>query len=262
MALQLNPELSEPYSTLGLVALYYDWDWPAAERHFTRAIALDPNNAEAHNRYASALIWFERFDDALREMMRARELDPLSVRINMNVGVVLYWARRYDEAIQEAVRDFALDPNFFGTHQMLGWAYVQTGATEQAIAEFKKAIDLGGGSQVETDLAHAYAVSGRVREANVLLHQIIDNAGRRYVSSFDIAVVYVGLGNRDQAFAWLEKAYDERTRPLLGMKANPKLDLLRSDPRFASLMQRMKVFDAARARSDAIVRPELGGAQR
>ena len=244
-AVELNPELSEPYSALGLVSLYYDWDWPASQRHFIRAIRLDPDNAEARNRYALALAWFEP-DEALREIVRAREVDPLSVRINMNVGLVLYFARRYDAAIQELVRTLALDPNFFQTHQTLGWAYVQTNAFDKAIAEFKKALDLGAGSQVEADLAHVYAVSGHVDEAKALLHQIIDNAGRRYVSSFDIALVYAGLGDRDQAFAWLDKAYDERTRPILSLKVHPRLDPLRSDSRFAALIRRMTVLGPAR----------------
>jgi serine/threonine protein kinase/TolB-like protein/Tfp pilus assembly protein PilF len=241
-AIALDPNLSEPHSALGLVSLYYDWDWPAAERHFTHAIRLDPTNAEAHSRYSIALMWFARFDESLREIERARELDPLSVRISQNVGAALYWARRYNEAIQELGRALALDPNFFQTHQALGWAYVQTGAYEQAIGEFKKALDLGGGSQVDTDLAHAYAVSGHTAEANALLRQILDNAGRRYVASVDVAVVYAGLGNHDQAFAWLERAYVERSRPILNLKVNPRLDGLRSDPRFASLIQRVKAF--------------------
>jgi serine/threonine-protein kinase len=245
-AVELNPELSEPYSALGLVSLYYDWDWPASERHFIRAIRLDPDNAEARNRYALALAWFERPDEALREIVRARQVDPLSVRININVGWVLYFARRYDAAIKELVGALALDPNFFQTHQTLGWAYVQTNAFDKAIAEFKKALDLGAGSQVEADLAHVYAVSGHADEAKALLYQIIDNAGRRYVSSFDIAVVYAGLGDRDQAFAWLDKAYHERTRPILSLKVHPRLDPLRSDPRFAALVRRVTVLGPAR----------------
>jgi eukaryotic-like serine/threonine-protein kinase len=243
-ALELNPDLSEAYSTLAMVSLYYDWDWRAAESHLNRAIQLNPDDAEAHNRYAVELVWVERFDEAVREILRARELDPLSRRMNMNVGWVLHFARQYDQSIQELNRAVALDPNFFQTHQTLGWSYVQTGTYDQAIAEYKRALELGGSSQVETDLAHAYAVSGRTREANALLRQIIDRTAGDYVSPFDVAIVYVGLGDRDQAFAWLEKAYQERTRPMLSLKVNPRLDPLRSDPRFVALVRRMRVFDA------------------
>lgn len=178
----------------------------------------------------------------------------------MNVGLVQYWARRYNEAIQEFGRAVALDPNFFQTYQSLGWAHVQTSAYDQAIAELKKAIDLGGGTQIETDLAHAYAVSGHAREAVALLNQILDR--RTYVSAFDVALVYAGLGDRDRAFGWLERACDERTRPILSLHINPKLDGLRSDPRFAALMRRVRVFDAEGASPDGALRTQPAAVSR
>ena len=241
-ALELDPELSEAYSALGLVSLYHDWDWPAAEREFRRAIQFKPDNAEAHNRYALALAWFERFDEALDEIKLAADLDPLLPRMKVNASQILYHARRYDQAIEEVRRGLALDPNFFQAHQQLGSVLVQTSVYEAAIAEFKKAMDLGGGSQVQADLAHAYAVSGQPAEARKILDQLIEHSPDTYISPFDIAVVYAGLGDRGQAFAWLDKAYDERTRTMLGLKVNPRLDPLRSDPRFATLIRRTKVF--------------------
>jgi len=242
-ALSLDPALSEPHATLALVSLYHDWDWTAAEREFTRAIQLKPDNAEAHMRYALALVWFERFDEALREIGRARELNPLERRINVNVGQILYYGRRYDEATEGFRRALMLDPNFWQIHQMLGWAYVQTRAYDEAIAEFKRAIDLGGISQVEADLAHAYAVSGQAREARTILSDLKDRSTSTYISPLDIAVVYTGLGDHDEAFAWLEKAYDERTRPMLSLNVNPRFDPLRSDPRFTALMRRVGMFN-------------------
>ncbi len=241
-ARELNPSLSEAHMALAAVSLYHDWDWVAGERAFRRAIQLKPDNAEARMRYALALAWFERFDEALHEIGQARELDPLLRRVNLNTGIILYFARRYDEAIAESRRALALDPNFFQHHQMPGWAYVQARAYKDAIAAFKKALELGGGSSVEADLAHAYAVSGQTREAQKILNDLEDRSKRMYISPFDIAVVYVGLGDRDQAFAWLEKAYDERTRTMLSLKVNPRLDPLRSDPRLAALMRRVGVF--------------------
>jgi tetratricopeptide (TPR) repeat protein len=243
-ALELDPELSEAHSALAMVSLYLDWDWTAAEREFKRAIALNPGDATAHLRYALALPWFERFDEALREIARAREIDPVSPLINAGEGLILYFARRYDQAMEDLRRGVALEPNYFHNYQTLGGVYVQTRAYDDAIAAYKKAIDLGASSQVETDLAHAYAVSGQTAEARKLLGQLIQRSTQTYFSPFDIAVVYVGLGDRDQAFEWLEKAYDERTRPMLSLKVNPRLDPLRSDPRFVALMRRMKVFDA------------------
>jgi TolB-like protein/DNA-binding winged helix-turn-helix (wHTH) protein/Tfp pilus assembly protein PilF len=241
-ALKLDPQLSEAYSTLGLVSLYHDWDWPAAERAFRRAIQLKPDNAEAHNRYALALAWFERFDEALDEIRRAADLNPLLPRMKVNASQILYHARRYDEAIEEARKGLTLDSNFFQAHQQLGWVFVQTRAYDSAIAEFRKAMDLGASSQVEADLAHAYAVSGQTAEARKILGELIERSTHAYISPFDIAVVYAGLGDHEQAFAWLEKAYDEQARPMLGLKVNPRLDPLRSDPRFIALVRRMKVF--------------------
>lgn len=193
-------------------------------------------------KYALALVWFERFDEALGEIMRARELDPVDRRINANVGQILYYARRYEQAIEEYRRALAVDPNYYQPHHQIGWVYVQTRAYTEALAEYKKGMELGSNSQVEADLAHAYAVSGQTREARKILDDLVDRSTRTYISPFDIAVIYAGLGDRDEAFAWLEKAYDERTRTMLSLKVNPRLDPLRADPRFADLMRRVGVF--------------------
>ena len=145
--------------------------------------------------------------------------------------------------IRELETARALDPNFYQIRNVLGITYVLARAYDKAVAEFQKAID-SGNPEVTANLAHAYAVSGRTREARHTLADLLDRSKKTYVSPFDIAIVYTGLGDHDQAFAWLDKAYDERTRPMLSLKVNPRLDPLRSDPRFAILMQRMRVFDA------------------
>jgi TolB-like protein/lipoprotein NlpI len=242
-ALELNPELSEAHSALAMVSLYHDWDWAAAERSFTRAISLNPDDATAHQRYALALAWFERFEQALREIARASELDPVSPVFSSNVGQIRYFARQYDQAIRELETARALYPNFYQIRNGLGITYVQARAYDKAFAEFQKAVD-SGNPEVNANLAHAYAVSGQTRAARQALADLLDRSRETYVSPFDIAIVYVGLRDHDQAFAWLDKAYDERVRPMLSLKVNPRLDPLRSDPRFAILMQRMRVFDA------------------
>jgi TolB-like protein/tetratricopeptide (TPR) repeat protein len=242
-ALELDSGLSEAHSALAMVSLYLDWDWTAAEGQFKRAIVLNPSDATAHLRYALALPWFERFDEALREIARAREVDPVSPLIYANEGQILHFARRYDEAITHFRRGLVSEPTFFLNYQALGSVYVATRAYDDGIAAYKRAIDLGASSQVQADLAHAYAVSGRTADATRLVEQLIERSTRTYISPFDIAVVYAGLGDHDKAFAWLDKAYDERTRPMLGLRINSRLDPLRSDPRFAVLMHRMKVFD-------------------
>jgi serine/threonine protein kinase/tetratricopeptide (TPR) repeat protein len=240
-ALKLEPELSEAYSALAMVSLYHDWDWGAAEGEFKRAISLNPEDATARQRYALALAWFERFEEALREIARARELDPVSPLFSSNVGQILYFAGRYGQAIQELEKALAVHPGFYQLRNGLGITYVLTGAYDRAIAEFQRAIG-SGNPEVEANLAHAYAVSRRPAEARKTLDQLLVRSSRSYVSPFDVAVVYAGLGDRDQAFAWLEKAFDERPRTMLSLKINRRLDPLRSDPRFADLVRRVRVF--------------------
>src|SRR5262245_8204323 len=241
-ALNIDSGLSEAHSALAAVSLYHDWDWGAAEDEFKRAISLNPDDSVAHQRYALALAWFERFEEAHREIARAIELEPVSPLFSTNVGQILNFARRYDEAIQELEKGLALDPNFYQIRNVLGITYVLTGAFDKAISEFQKALD-SGNPEVEANLAHAHAVSRRTTEARKILDQLIARSTRTYVSPFDIAVVYAGLGDRDQAFVWLEKAFGDRARPMLGLKVNPRLYPLRSDPRFISLMRRMRVFE-------------------
>jgi serine/threonine protein kinase/tetratricopeptide (TPR) repeat protein len=243
-ALELDPTLAEAHSALAMVSLYDEWNWPAAEIAFKRALALNPDDGTTHLRYALALPYFERFDDALREIARARQADPLSPVIGANVGKILHLARRYDQAIEEHRKALELDPNFFLTHNNLGLTFALTRAYEQAIAEFQRAIVLSDNSEAKANLAYAYAVSGRSREARKILDELETRTPEVYTSPFDIAVAYTGLGDRDRAFAWLEKAYHERARSLLSLKINPLFDSLRSDPRFAALMGRMKIFDA------------------
>jgi len=242
-ALELDPTLAAAHTYLAVVALYHDWDWVAAEREFKRAIHLAPDNADTRWRYGLALTWVERFDEALRETRRSRELDPLNRRAHMYVGTTLYYARRYDESIAELRGALLLDPNFYRTRAYLGRVLAKTGAYGEAITEFTKSIQLGGESDIEADLAHAYAVSGQHREATTILAELIERSRSTYVSPFDIAIVYAGLGDRDQAFAWLEKAHAERTRFLLSINVDPRLDPLRADPRFAALVRRIGVFD-------------------
>jgi TolB-like protein/DNA-binding winged helix-turn-helix (wHTH) protein len=243
-ALELDPRLPEALSALAMVHLYYEWNWAAAELAFKRALALNPDDGTTHMRYALALPYFGRFDDALREIARARETDPLSPVISANVGKILHLARRYDQAIEEHRKAVELHPNFWGAHNNLGLTLAVTRRYEQAIAEFERAIELNDNSEAKLNLAYTCAVSGRLREAKEIINELQTRTPQVYSSPFDIAVAYTGLGDRDGAFAWLEKAYEERARPLLSLKINPLFDPLHSDPRFAALIRRMKVFDA------------------
>ncbi len=195
-------------------------------------------------RYALALSYFDRVEEALGAITRAREADPLLAVISANVGKILYLARRYEEAIQAHHKALALDPNYWLTHHNLGMTYAMTGAYGQAIAEFQRAIDLNDSSGPKAYLAYAYAVSGRSREAKKILDDLRARSPQQYSSPFDIAAVYTGLGDRDRAFSWLEKAYQEKVRLMPSLKVDPIFDPLHSDARFAALIGRMKLFDA------------------
>jgi TolB-like protein/tetratricopeptide (TPR) repeat protein len=244
-ALELEPTLAEGHSALAMVNLYYDWDWVAAEREFNRAIALKAGDATARMRYGLALAWFQRFDDARREIERGLEVNPVDPLLNSGMGQILYFARQYDQAMVEYGKALVLDPNLFFTYQYLGGLYTKMGSYDKAIAALKKAIELGGGG-VKGTLAHAYAVSGQTSEARKIIADLTDRSSQTYSPPFDVAVAYAGLGDYDQAFAWLEKAYDERARNMLSLKVNPLLDPLRSDLRFIGLVRRMKVFGGSR----------------
>ncbi len=235
-ALQLDDTLAEPHVLLAGIKANQDWDWPSAEKEYQRALALQPGFATAHQRYALNLMWVGRFEDALTEIERAQELDPLSPVLDMNECEVFYNARQFQRAIDHCHAAIRRNPEFFQTHNVLGETYVATGRFSEAIAEFRKALSLGGGIAVKARLGHAYAVSGNRLGATEVLHGL-EQSGE-IEQFFDMAVIYAGLGNKDRAIQWLERSYEERSRSLMFLRVAPVLDSLRGDPRFAGLVRR------------------------
>ncbi len=239
-ALEIDQTLAEAHSSLAYVKAYYDWDWSEAEREFKRSLELNPNYATAHHAYSRLLASLGRLDEARAEIKRAHELDPLSLGIQANVGMISYFGRQYDQAIKQLQETLELDQKFFVPHWGLGLAYEQKGMYEEAIAHFQQAVSLSGGStNVIASLGHAYAVGGHEIEAQKIIEELKDRAKRGYVSSYQIALVYIGLGHKDQAIEWLENAYQERSTLLGYLKMDPRFDSLRSDPRFAELVRRV-----------------------
>jgi serine/threonine-protein kinase len=238
-ALELDPTLSEAHLTLAEKKFHYDWDWAAAEREFKRAIELSPNNAEAHLLYAFYLADMERPDEAVGEAKRAQDLDPLSLFTQMAVGFIFSIAGRPDEALEQGRRLLEMEPNFFGAHWLLGVAYSLKGVHEKALAEIQRALELGGGPLTLSFLGFLYGLSGRRGEALRIVEELSEARKRRHVPASDIAIVYAGLGMRDQALEWLEKAYQERSGAMTSLKVNRALDPLRSDPRFDALLDRV-----------------------
>jgi len=241
-ALEIDDELGEAHTSLAFVVRYYDLDWWAADREYKRAIELNPSYATAHHWYALNLSGLERHDEAINEIKRALELDPLSLIINTNVAWVYYFARKYDRAIEQYKKTLDMEPNFGVARLRIGRAYLQKRMFEEAIAEFKKAVSL---SDENTDmlaaLAHGYAVSGRKNDAMKMLDRLKEISKDRYVPSYELAVIFLGLEDKDQALKWLEKAYEERGSYLAYIKIDPRIDNLRSDQSFISLLKRMRL---------------------
>jgi serine/threonine protein kinase/Tfp pilus assembly protein PilF len=239
-ALELDDTLAEARASLGYAKSCYDWDWLASEKVFKQAIELNPGYPIAHQWYGSTLTMMGRHDEAIAEQRRAQELDPLSVVISASVGWLLYYARRFDEAIEQSRKTLEMDPNFALAHLWLGWAYEQTGRYKEASEEAKKAVTLSGGSPYyRASLGHAYAQSGMKVEAEKILEELNEVPQRMYVSPYFLAEIYTGLGENEEAFRWLERAYEERANLLVFLKVEPKVDPLRSDPRFQDLLRRM-----------------------
>jgi tetratricopeptide (TPR) repeat protein len=239
-ALQLDESLPEAHTALAYVKFRYDWDWSGAEVEYRRAIELNPKYATAHQWASLNLAAVGRLDEAISQMRKAEEIDSLSPIINSNMEWVLYLARRNDEGIAHCRNTLTIDPSFFATHKYLGLLYVQKGMYEQAIAEYLKAKDLSPDDHhIAALIGHAYALSGKPDKARTTLSDLRALAKHKYVQPWSIAMIYVGLGEKDQAMAWLEKAYEDRSSYMVYLKVEPMLDSLRSDSRFNDLLRRM-----------------------
>ncbi|MBA3355991.1 MAG: protein kinase [Pyrinomonadaceae bacterium] len=243
-ALELDNDLAEAHALLGGIR-QDEGDWLAAEREFKRALDLDPNSFMAHGFYASYLQWMERHDEAIAEWKRAQELEPLAVRAHADVGYALYFARRYDEAIEQFKKTIDMDPKFAPAHARLGATYVQKKMYEEAILELEKARVLDNSPERPGRFAwpaYAYAVSGQRNKAQRMLAELKELAKQHSIPPINFAIIYTGLAEKDQAFAWLEKVYQEGNGRQLGeVRVNPMFDSLRSDPRFASLLRRVNL---------------------
>ena len=239
-ALEIDDSLPQAHASMAYAMFLYDWEYRAAEDEFKRAIQLSPGYGTARHWYAELLIATGRTEEAIGEAKRALETDLLSLIINALVGWVFYHARQYDQAIKHHRETLEIDADFVPSHLFLGQAFEQMGRFDEAIAEFQKAIHLSGGStQIVAALGHTYAVSGNRDGAMRILEELEQLSKQRYVRPLDIAFVYAGLNQKDQAIEWLEKAYEERSCNLVYIRIDPRLDPLRSDPRFQDLLRRM-----------------------
>jgi eukaryotic-like serine/threonine-protein kinase len=237
-ALEIDNDLAEAHVALGSVK-HYNWDWAAAEQEYKHAIELNPNYAQAHSGYGSFLVAKGRTDEAIAEANRAQELDPFSLGISSQRGFILENARRYDEAIEQLRRVIAMDPNNYQAHWFLGHTCAASGRFAEAIAASEKAAALSRTPGALGFLGMCYGLSGRKAEANKILNELLELNRSRYVTPPALANVYIGLGDKDQAFFWLEKAYQDRSNYMAYLKVFPADDPLRSDPRLDNLLGRM-----------------------
>jgi TolB-like protein/DNA-binding winged helix-turn-helix (wHTH) protein/Tfp pilus assembly protein PilF len=239
-ALSLDDSLAEAHTSLAFVSVYYDRDWTKVEREFRRAIDLNPNYASGHHWYGEFLSLAGRHEQAVAEAERARELDPLSNIINTWVGSRYFFARQYDKAIEQFRNAVEMEPNFVPAHLVLGQAYEQKGMLQEAIAELERAVSLSGRSPVYlASLAHAYGLAGRRTQSVMLLQDLKKMAGRIFVSSYDLALAHVGMGEKAEALLLLGKAVDERSPRVAFLGVEPRLDGLRADAGFKTLMSRV-----------------------
>jgi eukaryotic-like serine/threonine-protein kinase len=244
-ALAIDPALAEAHASMGYVQVFYDLDWPGAERSFRRAIDLNPKYATAHHWYAWFLFAVERFDQALVELERAQELDPLSLIVNDHLGYALLLAGRTDEALAQLHKTRELDPTFPWTYWRLGNVLFEMKRYDEAIESFQTVAQLTEGGVGLGYVGHACAVAGRPAEAEAVLTRLAALGKRQYVSPLEYALVYAGLGRTDEALTALERAYADRVSDFARVKLLPWPDSVRADPRFSALTAKLGKGGAA-----------------
>lgn len=238
-AVALDQTLPEAHVSLGGVLMFYDYDWPNAEREFQRALDIRPSYAEAHDYYAMFLVANRRFQASVDEILRARQLDPVSGLIAADAAWVFYLKRDYDQMMEQAKAAVELAPDYWLGHLQLGLAYEKKADFTRALQELEEARRMDDNSAILEMLAGAYAAAGRPDEARKITEEMVERSTKRYICAYEVATTYAGLKDRESAFLWLRKSLDERADCSPWIAADPKLDPLRTDPRFQDLLRRL-----------------------
>jgi serine/threonine protein kinase/tetratricopeptide (TPR) repeat protein len=239
-ALKLDPNLAEGHAPSAALLWLYDWQWEEAQTEFKRALELGPTYATANHWYAEYMMTMGRHEEAIARMKAGHELDPLSLIINVAVGWAFYLSRRYDEAIEQLHRTIELEPNYPVTYWILGLLLRKTGRYELAIAEGEKGVKLSGGSPLmRAALAHTLGTAGKAEEARQMLQDLKQLAEQKYVASYFLAGIHIGLGENDRAIECLEQAYKEHSHWLIYLHIDPGIDGLRGNPGFQDLLRRV-----------------------
>ena len=240
-AMAIDDSLAEAHATLGFIKFRHDWDFGGADSEFKRAVELDPNYSEAHQWYAFYLLAVGKTNEADAEIKRGQELDPLSVSFNSNLAIYLFFRHDFERSLAQARKTLEMEPEFSPARATLGLSYEQKGANKEAIAELTRAQQTSGDVAMACWLGHVLAQDGQVNEARRVLSQIEEHAKKNYVPPYNLAVLYAGLGQQEQALDWLEKGFQDRSLRPVWVKFDPRLDGLRQENRFMQLIQRMGV---------------------
>jgi tetratricopeptide (TPR) repeat protein len=238
-ALRLDNNLAEAHAALAYAKFRGEWNWPEAEKEFNAAIRLNPNYASVHQWYADYLAAMGRFDEAIAETRRTQELDRTSLISSIHFGLIYFFNERFDDSIKASQKTLELDPNFYVARRYLGLAYVQKGMYKEALEQYDKALELSPSPLIRGERASVLALSGDVDKAQSELKELQEIAKQRYISAYHIATIYVALKDRNSAFEWLEKAFQERADWMVFLKVDPRFRSLRSDPGFTDLLRRM-----------------------
>jgi len=239
-AVELDDTLAEAHGSLALIKSSYDWDWSGADKEIRRAIELNPSYADAHRLHAEVLWQTGRLNEAIAESKGNLELDPISLGNNVDLGVEYFLARQYDQVIAQERKVLELDPNYIDAYYFRGIAYLKKSMYKEGKADLERGVAIAPASEVAlTGLGYGYAVTGRRAEAHGVLDKLNELSKQKYVSPIWRVKIYAGLVEKDKAFEWLEKAYEDHSIVSVGyIKTNPMFDPLRSDPRFADLLRR------------------------
>jgi tetratricopeptide (TPR) repeat protein len=234
-ALKLDPSLAEAHTALALLT-FHEWNFPEAEREYKLAVKLGPNYATGHDWYGDGfLVLMGRFEEA----DQALALDPVSRIIATDWGQILRFERNYADADQELSKVLEMDPEFSAALVERGLVLLHQGNYEAALADLEAAKRVDNTPRSLAHLGYGYGVAGKRAQAKLVLRELHAQSARTYVSPWDVAIVHIGLGENDEAFGWLEKAYRERSADCIALKVEPMYDPLRSDPRFQDLMRRI-----------------------
>ena len=239
VAVGIEDSLAEAHTSLALVKSYYEWDWAGAESDFRRAIELNPRSAAAHYWYGDYLAKLGRQEDAQRELQKARELDPLSSLISTSVGWYYYASRQPDRAIEQLKTTLDMDQDYGPARRLLEICYEQKGMYKEAVAQWQKTFTLANNPELAAAIGQDFATSGYKAVLQDWLEGLRELSKREYVSPYEVAQVHARLGDREQVFSWLEKAYVERDSGIVALKVDPAFASLRSDTRWQTLVKRI-----------------------